>query len=416
MEHYARRSADRAGRHAGCYRRGVKPADLALLRLPGAPTLSPDGTRAVVAVTRADLDDGRLPVPAVAGGHDRRDAAAAADRRPAGQRAGLVAGRAVDRVPAGPGRGQAAAARAAGRPRRRPRGDHRRAPPARRRRAAVEPGLDPAGLLAPASRSRAGTARRRAAAPDKEPPRRITPLRYRLDGIGFLRDRPDARVRAGPVRRRAAPVQVTDGDRDDGQVAWTPDGGLLFSSDRDAPENTDLHSDVYACAADGSDLVRLTPGGQDADPRSPPRTADGLLPGLDRPGRRTTSSAATARSGRCRATARPSRPGSPARSTTSARPATALVRAGDGCWPSTRNARRPGAGRGCGRRRRARGAARRRPDGRRGRGRRRTRSWPPSADATSAGELVRASGRDEPLTDFGAELTASAPRCGRCRS
>jgi Tol biopolymer transport system component len=35
----------------------VKPEDLALLRLPGAPTLSPDGTRAIVAVARPDLDE-----------------------------------------------------------------------------------------------------------------------------------------------------------------------------------------------------------------------------------------------------------------------------------------------------------------------------------------------------------------------
>ena len=34
----------------------MNPADLALLRLPGQPTLSPDGTRAVVAVSRPDLD------------------------------------------------------------------------------------------------------------------------------------------------------------------------------------------------------------------------------------------------------------------------------------------------------------------------------------------------------------------------
>jgi dipeptidyl aminopeptidase/acylaminoacyl peptidase len=34
----------------------MKPADLALLRVPGVPTLSPDGRWAVVAVTRLDLD------------------------------------------------------------------------------------------------------------------------------------------------------------------------------------------------------------------------------------------------------------------------------------------------------------------------------------------------------------------------
>ena len=34
----------------------MRPTDLALLRTPGVPTLSPDGRMAVVAVTRPDLD------------------------------------------------------------------------------------------------------------------------------------------------------------------------------------------------------------------------------------------------------------------------------------------------------------------------------------------------------------------------
>ncbi len=66
---------------------------------------------------------------------------------------------------------------------------------------------------------------------------------------------------------------MTDGPGEDTDVSWTPDGGLLFSSDRDAPWNTNLHWDVYACAADGSDLRRLTPGGQDAG--VPAASADG---------------------------------------------------------------------------------------------------------------------------------------------
>ncbi|TFV61224.1 S9 family peptidase, partial [Geodermatophilus sp. DF01-2] len=34
----------------------MRPDDLALLRTPGVPAVSPDGRMAVVAVTRADLD------------------------------------------------------------------------------------------------------------------------------------------------------------------------------------------------------------------------------------------------------------------------------------------------------------------------------------------------------------------------
>jgi hypothetical protein len=34
----------------------MRPTDLALLRTPGVPTVSPDGRIAVVAVSRLDLD------------------------------------------------------------------------------------------------------------------------------------------------------------------------------------------------------------------------------------------------------------------------------------------------------------------------------------------------------------------------
>ena len=65
------------------------------------------------------------------------------------------------------------------------------------------------------------------------------------------------------------PVQVTDGDSDDEQVGWTPDGGLLFVSTRDVDVERTLFSDVYACAADGSGLRRITRGTNSAE--APPK-------------------------------------------------------------------------------------------------------------------------------------------------
>src|SRR3954466_15151152 len=66
----------------------MRPSDLALLRTPGVPTLSPDGRIAVVAVTRLDLDadeyrgqlwavptDGSAPARPITEGH--RDTAPA---------------------------------------------------------------------------------------------------------------------------------------------------------------------------------------------------------------------------------------------------------------------------------------------------------------------------------------------------
>src|SRR3954470_19011650 len=66
----------------------MRPIDLALLRTPGVPTVSPDGRIAVVAVTRPDLDadeyrsqlwavptDGSAPARPLTSGH--RDSAPA---------------------------------------------------------------------------------------------------------------------------------------------------------------------------------------------------------------------------------------------------------------------------------------------------------------------------------------------------
>src|SRR4029079_2310143 len=76
-----------------------------------------------------------------------------------------------------------------------------------------------------------------------------------------------------PFADEPAPVQVTADDHEYDQVSWTPAGDLLFVTHRATPWNTYRRSDVYSCAADGSDLRRLTPGGQDA--AVPAASADG---------------------------------------------------------------------------------------------------------------------------------------------
>ena len=164
----------------------MRPTDLALLRTPGVPTVSPDGRMAVVAVTRLDLEadeyrsqlwavptDGSAPARPITSGH--RDTApafspdgrwlaflGAEPRRPAaglpaadGRRAAAPADRPPPRVPV----------RRSGR-------------------------RTPAGWpTSPGCPSRAGTAPSRASAPGAEPPRLITTLQYRLDDVGFLADR-----------------------------------------------------------------------------------------------------------------------------------------------------------------------------------------------------------------------------------
>jgi dipeptidyl aminopeptidase/acylaminoacyl peptidase len=102
--------------------------------------------------------------------------------------------------------------------------------------------------------------------PEAEPPRLITTLKYREDDTGFVLDRPrhvfvldlpaDAADDAEPLPE---PVQVTDGEADDTDVAWSPDGGeLAFVSARHERADRDLVRDVHAVRPDGSGLRRVT--------------------------------------------------------------------------------------------------------------------------------------------------------------
>lgn len=112
---------------------------------------------------------------------------------------------------------------------------------------------------------------------EKEPPRRITRLQYREDDVGFTLDRRrhvfvvDIPQDDAPL---AAPVQVTDGDADDADVAWSPSGELLaFVSARHGRRDRDLNTDVFVVAPDGSGLRRLTDDSLSLE--KPAFTADG---------------------------------------------------------------------------------------------------------------------------------------------
>ena len=381
----------------------VIPADIALLRLPGTPTLSPDGSRAVVAVSRADLDDdayrSRLwlvdtsgatpPRPLTDGPRDSAPAWSPDGRWIAFLRAPAEGKPQLHVLPADLGDARAVTTDehhplGAGAPRWSP--DSTRLAYSTR---VPEPG-------------RYGTEEKRT--PDKEPPRRITTMWSRVDGLGFLLDRPEHVFVVDPFADGAAPVQVTDAAADHHRVAWTPDGRLLFSSDRDAPEHSNVHSDVYVCATDGSGLVRLTPGGLDAD--HPTATADGTtvlflavtdLTDGDFVGRNYAVWSVPAD-----ASAKPTRLTGPEHDLGPA--GDALVRSGDRVLAVTR----------------ARGAQELVAVGLDGQpevllGGARTVSAAAVggdtvvavvADATSAGELVRL-GRDEPLTGFGTEVAGT---------
>jgi dipeptidyl aminopeptidase/acylaminoacyl peptidase len=95
----------------------------------------------------------------------------------------------------------------------------------------------------------------------KEPPRRVTGLQYRLDGVGFVLDRRshvlvvDVQGDGGPGDLR----QVSKGDFDSTDVAWSPDGSsLAFASARHERREHDRVSDIFVMGADGSDVRPLT--------------------------------------------------------------------------------------------------------------------------------------------------------------
>ncbi len=96
--------------------------------------------------------------------------------------------------------------------------------------------------------------------PEKEPPRRIGMLKFRWDDVGFTFDRRPHVFVVDPFVAEPEPTQLTDGDYDDEEVAWSPDGRrLAFLSARHEDRDTTLYSDVYTSAAGGGDLVKVTP-------------------------------------------------------------------------------------------------------------------------------------------------------------
>lgn len=235
------------------------PADLALLRIPGTPTVSPDGTVAVVPVTRLDLDENEYRtqlwlVPTDGGAarvltHGSKDGAPRIS--PDGRWLAFLRESAEGEQ--GKGKPQLHVMAMDG-------GDPRRL--------TDQPLGAGAPVWSPDSTSIAYAARipepgrygtDEKITPDKEAPRLITTLQYRLDGIGFTTDRHTQLFVIDAHDEDAAPVQVTDGDFDHDDVAWSPDGSrVAFVSARHEGRDRNVANDVFTCRPDGSDLRQLT--------------------------------------------------------------------------------------------------------------------------------------------------------------
>src|SRR6267154_2540375 len=113
-----------------------------------------------------------------------------------------------------------------------------------------------------------------AAKPKTPPPFVIDRLQFKQDTVGYLDRRRDHLYVFDVASKKT--TQLTSGDFDDAEPAWSPDGkSLAFSSNRSSDPDRNYNSDIWVVAADNSDkgahLIQVTtnPGSDRAPAWSP---------------------------------------------------------------------------------------------------------------------------------------------------
>ncbi len=107
----------------------------------------------------------------------------------------------------------------------------------------------------------------------KRPPRRLKRLQYKLDNEGWTIDRPH-HIFVVPADGSEEPTQLTSGDFEDVNPAWSPDGRrIAFSSARHQDWDVGAASDIYLVSAGGGEPERLT--GTDGGHAMPSWSPDG---------------------------------------------------------------------------------------------------------------------------------------------
>ncbi len=109
----------------------------------------------------------------------------------------------------------------------------------------------------------------------KRAPRRFKRLLFKLDSVGWTGDR-RKHLFVVPADGSAEAKQITDGDYEDSEPTWTPDGkSLAFSSARGDDWDIELLGDIYVVPAEGGEPKRLTAG--DSEHFAPSYSPDGKL-------------------------------------------------------------------------------------------------------------------------------------------
>jgi dipeptidyl aminopeptidase/acylaminoacyl peptidase len=95
----------------------------------------------------------------------------------------------------------------------------------------------------------------------RRPPRRFKRLQFKLDDIGWIGDRRQ-HVFAVPTDGAGAPEQLTDGDFEDSDPCWSPDGSrIAFTSGRDESWDLSLARDLYVIDGAGAPKKLTTTDG-----------------------------------------------------------------------------------------------------------------------------------------------------------
>ena len=109
----------------------------------------------------------------------------------------------------------------------------------------------------------------------KRAPRRFKRLLFKLDSVGWTGDR-RKHLFVVPADGSAEATQITDGDYEDSEPTWTPDGkSIAFSSARGDDWDIELLGDIYVVPAHGGEPKRLTAG--DSVHSAPSYSPDGKL-------------------------------------------------------------------------------------------------------------------------------------------